>query len=94
MKAPIVTSGTSSLHTKRCQSKKKLMHYLRRQKLMNCKVCSLFLSSLNNALWQLFQNGRKPDLSSPAGGSGLQERIRREVERFLLKTAGVNQTDA
>lgn len=50
-----------------------------------------FLISLNGALWQLFVNGLKPDLSSPAGGSDLQERITREVEQFLLKTAGVTQ---
>jgi hypothetical protein len=51
----------------------------------------IFLSSLNDVLWQLFFNGNKLDISLHAGGSDLQGRITSEVEQFLLKTAGVGR---
>jgi hypothetical protein len=64
-----------------------------------------FLSSLHEALWQLFFNGRKPvlrpqrysvkrmrDLPSPANrGKALQERIIHEAAQFLVALAGVAQ---
>ena len=60
-------------------------------KIDELKSMLIFLSSLHNALEQLFVNGRKPDLSLTAGGTDLQERITREVEQFLLKAAGVTR---
>jgi nitroreductase len=61
----------------------------------------VFLQRLHEALWQLYNNGRKPvlepmrhsvkrmrDLPSPKGGrDSIQERITHEVERFLLAAA-------
>ncbi len=63
----------------------------------------VFLSSLYDALWELFFNGRKPvlrprrysvtrmiDLPSSAGRrEALQERITHEAEQFLLCMSGV-----
>jgi AbiU2 len=62
----------------------------------------VFLQSLREALWELFNNGRKPilrpvrysvqrmrDLPSPKGGRDtVQERITHEAEQFLRKAAG------
>jgi len=64
-----------------------------------------FLSSLHEALWQLFFNGHRPalrprryslkrmrDLPSPAERrQGVQERITHELERFLMAAASVAQ---
>jgi hypothetical protein len=64
-----------------------------------------FLSSLYEALWQLFFNGRKPtlrpqryslkrirDLPSPTvRRRGVQERIAHEIESFLVAAAGASQ---
>jgi hypothetical protein len=47
-----------------------------------------FLLSLHQALSQLFINGRKLDLSAPAGRT-VQDIITQEAERFLLAAAGV-----
>jgi AbiU2 len=66
----------------------------------------VFLQRLHEALWQLYNNGRKPvlepmrhsvkrmrDLPSPKGGrDSVQERITHEAERFLL-TAAKDQAD-
>lgn len=52
-----------------------------------------FLGSLYQALWQLFFNGLKPDLTAPAGES-VQDRITQEAKQFLLVAAGVTQPDA
>jgi hypothetical protein len=52
-----------------------------------------FLRSLYQALWKLFFNGLKPDLSAPAGRT-VQDRITQEAERFLLAAAGVTKPDA
>jgi hypothetical protein len=43
---------------------------------------------LHQALSQLFINGRKLDLSAPAGRT-VQDIITQEAERFLLAAAGV-----
>jgi len=67
----------------------------------------VFLSSLHEALWQLFFNGRKPilqprrysvrrmrDLPSPAErGRGIQERITHEAEMFLMTAECVNENE-
>ena len=64
------------------------------------RLC-VFFQRLHEALWQLYNNGRKPvlqpmrhsvkrmrDLPSPKGGrDSVQERITHEAERFLLAAA-------
>jgi hypothetical protein len=65
----------------------------------------VFLSALHEALWQLFENGRKPVLrphrysikrmrDKPSPGlhqKALQERITQETEGLLLSVAGVTK---
>jgi hypothetical protein len=51
-----------------------------------------FLMSLYQSLWQLFFNGRKPDLCAPTGET-VQDRITQEAKQFLLGVAGETQPD-
>jgi hypothetical protein len=46
-----------------------------------------FLLSVHEALWQLFNNGRRPDIATTMGTNKLAERVKAEAKNFLILSA-------